>query len=1108
MDISRNKFSNAMCVLFTSVLLVLFCVCVGRKFGIANMVSRMIITGVYCGVVVGLAFVLNKTVKRFVSDGKRIDGDKAYLASMIVASILLVIVRLMVISDFIKVEFSKGTVYDMAKIGSDGRIYTGMTTVNSMFATLLSAMFKIFGNTYFPVYLTQTLLSVIAYALIVWSVKNIFGRFSSATVAVGMAVLPIFFRNIANDGSDCLLLLLFGIILWVSALYKNSIEQTEVKIVFSLFIGLLTGILALYSTLFMFAIVIPVIVLFNCNSEPTKDRVVNTFCMIFGHIFAFGLILILYSYLVEKSGVEGFVKLLMKHINYRFGFISNPEFILKIGDERGIFLLLILCVFYCVMFWRNEDDTAHIIIPFWVIIFAQMFFINVNNRPAYIMIFALCLLIIGGCGLYGLGSIDSPVRVTRIEDDMQPAEISSIDDKPVSVAAVRLAATENSVQDPDIKESKPDVVIRPQQEEKSEEIKAEPEVKSEDPKTDQKSEELKTEPEIKTQEPMPIKEESTEETGTAELDSNPEEERKYNAPEVRKTSDFGMNDVDFESLFNGDTVPPKAVSKNIYDDVTEEVSDKETGDEGGSEETSDENKEIEGTAADAGVNEGEDVINDISNDQKAYVDSFFGYLYDEPQKQYVSHASNFADLDLDLGIDAFDNLNVETTKQEKEEPEKEVNEPEKDVQKPDDEISKPVAEDNSSLEFNEEPVIDLAQDKPKVSWEDFSIEESVSEPKKEIDNIESEFVFDFDEPAFEYKKGWEPIKSEYTDKANEMEVFKALTEADEAGSKTESNENNFFVEDNESHNEDEFSIEEMLGKKIDEDEEFSYEDALKNKIENEEAQDLIGFSYEDALSKKLDVEEAIEKAKTKEEFSFEDALNEKIVTEESINVADHLGDISYVKAVEQKMTVEDGIKDNLGDEGFSFQEALEQKLDVERSIENAKNDEALAEFAGEELITDADFDFSGNGLNDRFVFEEAKEEQKSDISIETVETFSFDNSEQPVIKEQTEDAVDLIKEEKLEEIETKSEEFTFDDDTSNTMNAAVDSTKEEEKTEEIKLEEAKPDEVKPEEIEFIENPLPLPKKHVHREMDYGRVIPEAWMHYDVEINNTNNKYDI
>lgn len=1107
MDISRNKFSNAMCVLFTSVLLVLFCVCVGRKFGISNMVSRMIITGVYCGVVVGLAFVLNKTVKKFISEGKRIDGDKAYLVSIIVASILFVVVRLLVISDFIKVEFSKGAVYDMAKIGSDGRIYCGATTVNSLFATLLSAMFKIFGNTYFPVYLTQTLLSLVAYALIVWSAKNIFGRFSSATVAVGMAVLPIFFRNIANDGSDCLLLLLFGIILWVSALYKNSIEQTEVKIIFSLFIGMLTGMFALYSTIFMFAIIIPIIILINCNSETTKDRIVNTFCMIFGHIFAFGLILILYSYLIEKSGVEGFVKLLMKHINYRFGFISNPAFILKIGDERGIFLLLILCVFYCVMYWRNEDDTAHIIIPFWVIIFAQMFFINVNNRPAYIMIFALCLLMIGGCGLFGLGSIDSPVRVTRIEDDMQPAEISSIDDKPVSVAAVRLAA-ENSVPDPDVKESAPDVVIRPQEEEKTEETKVESEVKTEETKpeaeSDQKTEEIKTEPEIKAEESEVVKEEKTEDISTdTQKDSNVEEERKYNAPEVRKTSDFGMNDVDFESLFNGETIPPKAVSKNIYEDVIEEEVTEEVAEEEQVEETSDDNKEIEGTVADAKVNEGEDVINDISNDQKAYVDSFFGYLYEEPQKQYVSHASNFADLDLDLGIDAFDNLNVDNAQQVNEEPVKEALEPvkealesAKDDEKSEEEISKSVIEEAPEFEFKEEPVIDLTQAKPKVAWEDFSVEETPAEAKKEIDNIESEFVFDFDEPTPEYKKGWEPIKSEDTSKADEMEVFKALTEADEAGLKTETDEKSFFVEDNESHDE-EFSIEEMLDKKIDEDEEFSYEDALKNKIENEEAENLIGFSYEDALSKKLDVEEAIEKAKVKEEFSFEDALHEKIVTEESINVADHLGDISYVKAVEQKMNVEDGIKDNLGDDEFSFQEALEQKLDVERSIENAKNDEALAEFAGEELITEADFDFSGDGLNSGFVFEESKEEQKAETSFETVETFSFDNVEQPVIEKQSEEAVDLIKEENKEEIEQKSEEFMFDD--ASDKNDLI---------QEVPKEEAKPQEVKPEEIEFIENPLPLPKKHVHREMDYGRVIPEAWMHYDVEINSTNNKYDI
>ena len=34
---------------------------------------------------------------------------------------------------------------------------------------------------------------------------------------------------------------------------------------------------------------------------------------------------------------------------------------------------------------------------------------------------------------------------------------------------------------------------------------------------------------------------------------------------------------------------------------------------------------------------------------------------------------------------------------------------------------------------------------------------------------------------------------------------------------------------------------------------------------------------------------------------------------------------------------------------------------------------------------------------------------------------------------------------------------------------------------------------------FIENPLPLPKKHVKREMDFDYKVLEADMHYDVEV---------
>ena len=1298
MDVSRNKFSNAMCVLFTGGLLVLFCVCVGRKFGIGNIVSRMIITGVYCGVVVGLAFVLNRFVKKMIENNRRLDPDKAYIIGIVAASVLLVIIRLLIISDVIKVQFNTGAVYEMAKIGSDGKIFADVSTIDKLFATILSVMFKVFGNKYFPVYLTQTLLTIAAYAMIVWSVKCIFGRFSSAVSAFGIAVFPIFFRNIANVSSDCLILFFFGFILLISAIYKNNIEETNVKPVFSVLLGALTGLLALYSTVFMFVILIPVIILWNCNTEMIGSRVLNTFCLVVGHIFTFGTALILSAYLYDKNGVLGFVDELMKHISYRFGFKFSTGFILRLGDERGIFVLLILCVFYCVMFWRNEDDTAHIVIPYCIFLALQILFINASNKPAYIMIFALCLLIIGGCGLYGLGSTDTPVRVYKIEDDMPPAVISSIDDKPVSVAAARIAfeeqakaVSQTTVQKPTEPEKKEDVTAKTVSQTKEEsasevasqtvaesvsetasqtvaeivseialqtkaegisevasqtvaesvsEIASQTKVEERLENVTEIADEKKTSsyPEIK--DVMGAEESDKSEVNSmvvgekqgsfdaADLaDSKYENselqqkddtssyintERKYNTAEVRQSTDFGMNDVDFESLFSGNTVPPKSVADTIFEDepVKEDVTDD-------SEDiTEKENKEIDITA-DAVTDGGEDVRNDNSKDKKAYVDSFFGYLYNgteqsnedtqetEPQKdKYVSHASNFADLDLDLGIDAFDNLNT-LSEDVKVEEKAENNEADKEVISGDlkktADVLEERAENNISVgtdigavtsdagsigsERSTGTVVSAIEEPKKADtvsaqanmsvsaaaktdndllkndqWDAFSIEENSQEPRKEIENIESEFVFDFADTNRPDKKGWEPIRENDTSKNDELEVFKALEEVDGL-TKTDDQPDAVLIDEEFEGSENEFSYEEMLDKKIDEDENFSYEDTLKNKIENEELEKEIGFSYEEALERKLDVERSIEEAKNKHAFSYEDALSEKIVAEESLLEAQKLGDISFVNTVEQKMTVEDGIRDNLEDTGFSFQEAIEQKLDVEKTIENAEKEKALAEFEGEELITDKDFDFSGKNVDDTFEFDDSQHEEalednadvflfneENDVSENenVIEENSGTVAEEFAFEEKTESVIeDTASEEKNEGV---IEEFAFDDNAGNDMNpgaavneGTVDLSDADDKQQHNidkpqddidKLAQAALDEIitdqnkavndqkdiienvgdndKPakEKVEFIENPLPLPKKHVHREMDYGRSIPEAWMHYDIELDSKNNHYDI
>lgn len=43
-------------------------------------------------------------------------------------------------------------------------------------------------------------------------------------------------------------------------------------------------------------------------------------------------------------------------------------------------------------------------------------------------------------------------------------------------------------------------------------------------------------------------------------------------------------------------------------------------------------------------------------------------------------------------------------------------------------------------------------------------------------------------------------------------------------------------------------------------------------------------------------------------------------------------------------------------------------------------------------------------------------------------------------------------------------------------------------------------------IKFIKNPLPLPKKHEKKEMDYDFQVPPDKMHFDIE-NPINNHYD-
>ncbi|MDE7186715.1 MAG: hypothetical protein K2O13_04320, partial [Lachnospiraceae bacterium] len=60
---------------------------------------------------------------------------------------------------------------------------------------------------------------------------------------------------------------------------------------------------------------------------------------------------------------------------------------------------------------------------------------------------------------------------------------------------------------------------------------------------------------------------------------------------------------------------------------------------------------------------------------------------------------------------------------------------------------------------------------------------------------------------------------------------------------------------------------------------------------------------------------------------------------------------------------------------------------------------------------------------------------------------------------------------------------------------------EREKPEEVEPIEEKeePEDIPAPKPRFLENPLPLPKKHVHRQMDYQYTVEEQDMKFDVEV---------
>ena len=173
MDITRNKFSNAVSVVFSVVLVGLFCVLIRNRLGLDNIVSCAIIAAVLCGIVACLIFFLNRIINKF-SQGKALNDRLIYNIVIIVISLIFVVIRLLMISNVIDVPMNIGANYDRAV--SNGGLYLNFATVEGIVSTLISVFVSILGNTYFPIILVQFILNIASYGFLGFAIYRIFSK--------------------------------------------------------------------------------------------------------------------------------------------------------------------------------------------------------------------------------------------------------------------------------------------------------------------------------------------------------------------------------------------------------------------------------------------------------------------------------------------------------------------------------------------------------------------------------------------------------------------------------------------------------------------------------------------------------------------------------------------------------------------------------------------------------------------------------------------------------------------------------------------------------------------------------------------------------------------
>lgn len=380
MKVKKSWYSYILWVLFSIILFTSACIGaieISQADGSASFIVPLAV--IFGGCIVGFcAFIFGfKILDKYLGDkihlDKMVAGPTVEITLISVISIVAAAIRVVTILQTGNAFENKSVIYEFI----NGTATASMPTVQSgafIYAYLLKFVMGFLGFKVSSVIILQTVLQIIGFFLLFYTVKTISGQIGAWVSLLLYAFLPGSYGIIKICTQDILLVdLIFVFILLLALLAKKGKEvklRENWNVIFYLLLGAFGGFIAYFDYLGLVLIPIAVCVFFSNKPEDKWLKIheawFQSLMLFIGFAAAFALLVMNFSF----KGVGGSEALSMYFSGFT-GLNLNLTILSPNAGYKDCLVLFILGGLWLFEFLRSADDKGFVVIS---LIFASTLF--------------------------------------------------------------------------------------------------------------------------------------------------------------------------------------------------------------------------------------------------------------------------------------------------------------------------------------------------------------------------------------------------------------------------------------------------------------------------------------------------------------------------------------------------------------------------------------------------------------------------------------------------------------------------------------------------------------------------------------------------------------